>query len=359
MRRTAIRAGLVGLLLGATVVYGNLEKRVIVRIEGQIRPVKTFALTVGDALQRAGIPVGPEDRVAPELGRRLRDGLHIRIDRAKPVTITLNGKPRRVVVTALTVDDMLREIALRSSMRDFVGASRSARVYPGMTLEYRQAAGVTVVHDDEKDRVVTNAASVKTMLSELKISLGPKDKVQPSLSAYPVDGMTVKVLRVGERKEQREREIAFATKTRRDRSIEYARRIVVQKGRPGLKVYRYLSTYVDGVRVKRKLLGVSTTRKAVPTIIAVGTRFPWCACNRGSQNGVASWYDAEGLTAAHKTLPFGTVVKVTNLATGRSVNVVIRDRGPYVRGRVIDMSANAYARLARLGSGVVRVTVRW
>jgi rare lipoprotein A len=49
----------------------------------------------------------------------------------------------------------------------------------------------------------------------------------------------------------------------------------------------------------------------------------------------------EEMTAAHRTLPFGTVLKVTNLANGKSVKVVINDRGPYVRGRIIDLSRAA------------------
>ena len=52
-------------------------------------------------------------------------------------------------------------------------------------------------------------------------------------------------------------------------------------------------------------------------------------------------YDKQGLTAAHRTLPFGTGVKVTNLDNNRSVHVVITDRGPYVGGRIIDLSEAA------------------
>lgn len=358
--KTAVaRAGLVCLLVSATLVYVQLEKNVTVRIEGEIRPVKTFALTVGDALHRAGIAVGEADRVTPALDTRVHEGSQIKIVRAKPVTIILNGKPREVVVTASTVDEVIRQVALRSSMRDFVGASRSARVYPGMTIEYRQAVGVTVVHDETSERVITNAPTVRQMLGELNIKLGEKDKVQPGLDAYPTHGMTVKVLRVGERKETVEKVLPAPTTTKRSTDVEFGVTKVIQEGRPGLKVTRYLSTYVDGKRVKRKLLESKIVRKAVPRVVAIGAGFPKCPCNKGTQEGVASWYDAYGLTAAHKTLPKGTVVKVTNLENGKSVNVVIRDRGPYVKGRIIDLSDNAFSRLAPLGKGVVRVKITY
>jgi len=66
-------------------------------------------------------------------------------------------------------------------------------------------------------------------------------------------------------------------------------------------------------------------------------------------------YDPERLTAAHRTLPFGTRVRVTNLENGRSVVVRINDRGPYGKGRVIDLSLRAARRLDFVEKGVTRV----
>jgi peptidoglycan lytic transglycosylase len=63
------------------------------------------------------------------------------------------------------------------------------------------------------------------------------------------------------------------------------------------------------------------------------------------------------LTAAHRTLPFGTRVLVTNLRNGRSVTVRINDRGPYGRGRIIDVSVAAARELGMIGSGTAMVTV--
>lgn len=64
------------------------------------------------------------------------------------------------------------------------------------------------------------------------------------------------------------------------------------------------------------------------------------------------------LTAASKTLPLGTKVQVTNLANGRTVHVTINDRGPYVRGRVIDLTPRAADALAMRHDGLARVEIR-
>lgn len=271
----------------------------------------------------------------------------------------MNGKIQRAVVTSMTVGEVLDELRLRGGLIDFVGPSRGASVKPGMTIEYRQAVALTVVHDGRKDGVITNAATVRTMLAEIGVRLVGGDRVTPSLDARPADGMTVKIIRVGTRRESVERAIRFQTVTKRVRSLEYGTSKVIHQGRDGLKRTNYLTTYVDGKRTKRKLLGTTIVEQPVPKLIHVGIGFPTCRCNRGSELGKATWYHARGLTAAHKTLPFGTVVKVVDLQTGRSVNVVIRDRGPYGDGRIIDLSHNAFSRLRPLGTGIVRVKIYW
>ena len=80
--------------------------------------------------------------------------------------------------------------------------------------------------------------------------------------------------------------------------------------------------------------------------------------SKGYQGRVASGgrYDPVKFTAAHKTLPFGTRVRVTDRKTHRSVVVVITDRGPYNKGRVIDLSMAAAKQLGMLGRGVINVT---
>ncbi len=63
------------------------------------------------------------------------------------------------------------------------------------------------------------------------------------------------------------------------------------------------------------------------------------------------------LTAAHRTLPFGTRVKVTNVKNNRSVKVRINDRGPFVKGRVIDLTRSAFSSIGNLKSGLINVKV--
>ncbi|MBF4805419.1 MAG: septal ring lytic transglycosylase RlpA family protein [Pseudoleptotrichia goodfellowii] len=66
-------------------------------------------------------------------------------------------------------------------------------------------------------------------------------------------------------------------------------------------------------------------------------------------------FDTYKLTAAHKTLPFGTRVRVTNLSNGKSVVVRINNRGPYSKGRIIDLSQAAFSKIENMSKGVTKV----
>jgi peptidoglycan lytic transglycosylase len=113
----------------------------------------------------------------------------------------------------------------------------------------------------------------------------------------------------------------------------------------------------------------SIRRMFIATLVAVS--FAAIGGSASAETGRASWYaltsktasgercDPGALTAAHRTLPFGTKVKVENLRNGRSVVVRINDRGPFVAGRIIDLTKAAAGKLGFINSGVtsVRLTV--
>ncbi|MFB2895941.1 septal ring lytic transglycosylase RlpA family protein [Aerosakkonemataceae cyanobacterium BLCC-F50] len=97
----------------------------------------------------------------------------------------------------------------------------------------------------------------------------------------------------------------------------------------------------------------------LPTVRAVlGGLASWYGPGfHGNRSASGERYNQEALTAAHRSLPFGTMVRVTNLRNGLSVVVRINDRGPFSRGRIIDLSAASARIIGLKGTGVARVTV--
>ncbi len=79
----------------------------------------------------------------------------------------------------------------------------------------------------------------------------------------------------------------------------------------------------------------------------------------GRKTASGAVFKQSKLTAAHKTLPFGTRVKVKNQTNGKTVKVVINDRGPFVQGRIIDLSKKAAKRLDMVNAGVTPVTIKY
>ena len=113
------------------------------------------------------------------------------------------------------------------------------------------------------------------------------------------------------------------------------------------------------------------------SVVVVGVALGLAFYGPYYEMGIASWYgpgfhgnltangevyDMHEVSAAHKTLPFGTVVRVVEIETGRSIVVRINDRGPFVEGRIIDLSRGAAEQLGIIDKGITRVglrIVRW
>jgi rare lipoprotein A len=113
----------------------------------------------------------------------------------------------------------------------------------------------------------------------------------------------------------------------------------------------------------RHVAATSTAKKTTVTTVRVATKRVTTTTTTtrppNQQTGEASWYDASTGTCAHRTLAFGTVVTVTNLANGRTVKCTVTDRGPYESGRIIDLAKTTFDDLAPPATGVIDVRITW
>lgn len=135
-----------------------------------------------------------------------------------------------------------------------------------------------------------------------------------------------------------------------------------------------LALLISGCATRRPITSPSTTAPSPnPPATVPGTapsRPPRATPGEFTEEGVASWYgvpfngrrtsngeiyDMHQLTAAHRTLPFNAIVRVTNLNNGKQVNVRINDRGPFVANRVIDLSYSAAEAIGMVGPGTAEV----
>jgi hypothetical protein len=206
--------------------------------------------------------------------------------------------------------------------------------------------------------ILTNASTVRELLSAMGIEPDGEDRVLPSPRTPLHPGMSVRYADVELRTRDFDVPIPFTTSTTYSDMLDPGEVRVTEQGRVGLMVETYRVKLVNGEVVGRVLLDRRLIHEAITQRRVIGHRENG---SHGTQAGEASWYDAPGTgyTAAHPSLPFGTVVTVTNLSNGESVKVVINDRGPF-GGRIIDLSPEAFdAITGYLGQGVCQVRLSW
>ncbi|MCA1830429.1 MAG: ubiquitin-like domain-containing protein [Actinobacteria bacterium] len=308
--RAVARALVVLLALAAPIAAFAGEHNVQIDVEGRTKSVRTYAVTAKALLQRQGIKVRRTDLVLP--AHRLRDGDRVVFRRAKHLTVVVDGHRRRVLAHGLSVGEAMRDLGLVAGPKDHVWPDPQTKLTPSTEIYVRNAIHAVVRVDGLRRDIVSSADSVRHLLRQANIWVGGDDYVFPSRSAVPYDGMWIRVVRVRRITETRSVTIPYSYITRQDSSLASGERRVVQDGREGLSYERYSVLIEDGTRVSETLLDRQTVRYAHDYIVRVGTKAPEFHGSGGSNEGEASWFAADGLIAAHRTLPIGSTVKVTD-----------------------------------------------
>ncbi|MEC5147807.1 septal ring lytic transglycosylase RlpA family protein [Chitinophaga sp. 212800010-3] len=120
-----------------------------------------------------------------------------------------------------------------------------------------------------------------------------------------------------------------------------------------------LQASIRGCFAPLLFLLMATTSSCSRKIMETGKASYYADSFDGRKTASGEVFRQRRLTAAHRSLPFGTKVTVTNVSNGRSVKVRINDRGPFVTGRIIDLSHRAAAKLGMLNTGVANVEVKY
>jgi uncharacterized protein YabE (DUF348 family) len=371
VRRLWARKAMANVTLAASALfvvggYFAVQKTVTLVIEGEPTPVRTMSSSVGELLESHDIVVGERGLVVPPEATPLADGMTVVVDHRyfAPVPTGVQPSIPSGSTAAPTgvgawvmegVDGSATLLAARATEDWFSAGEPVGR--PDVT------AAVVVVLGKDHD-VLTNAATVGELLSAMGIEPDRNDRVLPSPRAPLHHDDVVRVVSIEYRTRVVDVPIPFTTHTTYTDDLRPGQKRVTEQGRNGVMEETYRVKIVDGEIASRHLLDRSVVQTAVAEEREVGRRdldTERTSTDGGTQVGEASWYSfapGDGLTAAHPWLAYGTVVTVTNVANGRTVQVVINDRGPF-GGRIIDLSDEAFARIAPLTQGVARVRLTW
>jgi len=362
------------LLVGGLSAYGASEamaSEVIVSVDGQQSDVKTLAPTVGQVLAERGINVGEHDTVVPSQASKVSKGSEISVRYGRPITVTIDGKQTTMWTTATTVDEALGMFGIDSGAT--ISTSRSATISrEGISINVSSPRNVSVTVDGTT-KTVTAIGTVADALRAAGVTLDTHDEVTPDLSTALSDDTAIAIVRVEIRTVSKTVAVPYTTTTQNDATLASGTKKVTTPGVNGTATETWEQTVRDGQVADEVRVSSVITTDAQAQVTLIGTKAAVSAATSttapaaGNSCGV-SWYatgtktadgeafNPDGLTAASKTLPFNTMVKVTNPANGKSVTVRINDRGPYVTGRCLDLARGAFSQIASLGTGAITAT---
>lgn len=272
----------------------------------------------------------------------------------KKITLVDDGLAFKVYSRANTAGDFLEEQKLALKEKDNMVPSRNAKIYSGAIIHIERAKKIKIAADGKKIESYTLQKKVEDAVWENGVILNRLDIADPSRGAPVYDGISVKITRINIEEIVAVENIDFKTITENDNKLGWREEKIKQKGEKGTKEIKYRITYNDGKEISRKVLETKIVKEPVMKKIIKGT---YVELGK-SHKGLGTWYSYTGtLSAASPWLPMGSYAKVTNPANGKSVIVKINDRGPFGKGRIIDLDKVAFQKIASLGAGVINVKV--
>lgn len=255
-------------------------------------------------------------------------------------------------ISSMTIGELLEKQKLTLKDGDTIFPDQSGMLIPNMRIYITRAQEISVTADGETKKFRTQAKNIEDAVRDGKILLDEDDIVKPSRESFVLSDMHITITRVKIEEKIVDKDIPFTKKANEDKDLSWRKTIVTQKGEKGIERQTYRVSSHDGKEVNRKLLKTEVIKEPVAEVVTQGT---YVKLGK-SHTGAASWYAWTGtMAAANPWLPKGSYVKVTNVDNGKSVIVVINDRGPFVPGRIIDLDKVAFQKIASIGAGVINV----
>ena len=385
----AVAGGVALTIAGGVAVAMALHKNdVTLSVDGESHNLSVREDTVQQVLEKDGITVGEHDVVAPSLETKVTNGMEISVLYGRQLQLTVDGEARTVWTTSRTVDDALTQLNLNDPDSK-LSTSRSAAIgREGLSFNISTPKNVTV--DAAGTPVELRVAgTVGDALTAAKVTPDEDDVVTPAADTSLTDGLAISYTNVEKRATTKEEAVPFEKKEEKSDELEEGKTKVTTEGVNGVKTQNFVEVYHNGTLVSSELQNEQVTKEPVAQVTKVGTKKASKSSDDSSESSKSSdsgsgsgggdlspasgsscqasyyWqeqttasgerFNPSDLTAAHKTRPLGSKVKVTNPSNGKTVVVRINDRGPYVAGRCLDLSKAAMETIGGTSSGVITV----
>lgn len=266
-------AGTIGLLAIGGGTAAAMAKHVTITVDGEQRQVTTLAGSVQGALSSAGLQTGAHDVLAPAADTQIADGAQIALERARLLTLTINGQQRDVWTTADTVDEALQQLgedpntlqlsADRSREIPLTGLTVTANDLHTVSLSDNGAAAVAVQ---------TGALTVADLLAAQNITLAATDTVTPDVGTAVTDGLQVTITRIAVTTTTESVDVPPTDQQIDDPAIDKGTTVVAVAGTPGKQDVVTQVTTTNGVETGRQEVSRTTVTEATPNQVHVGSK---------------------------------------------------------------------------------------
>lgn len=271
-------------LTDRTAVHLRLARAITFDLHGVQQTVYSHAPTVQDFLYEHGVSLRAEDhlyldgqRISPETpfpaaGLFQRPQARVKIVRATPLTVELDGVTLRLFTSAATLADALREEGIALYPEDLVSPRLNTPVAPNMRVSIRRATPFSVQVDGQTLTARTHAETVADALTELGVTVQPLDRVEPPLDTPLTDNTAITITRVQHETIIEREPIPFQRVLVPDPTLELDTFVVREEGQPGTLAREILVVYENGEERARLVQREWVEQEPVNRVVAYGTK---------------------------------------------------------------------------------------
>jgi uncharacterized protein YabE (DUF348 family) len=266
-------AGTIGLLAVGGGTAAAMAKHVTITVDGEQRQVTTLAGSVQGALSSAGLQTSEHDVLAPAADTQIADGAQIALERARLLTLTINGQQRDIWTTADTVDDALRQLGQDPSTLE-LSADRSREIpLTGLTVTANDLHTVSLSDAGAAATTVqTGALTVADLLAAQGITLGATDTVTPDVTTAVTEGLQVTVTRIAVTTVTESIDLPPSDQQVDDPALDKGTTVVAVAGTPGKQDVVTQVTTTNGVESARQEISRTTVTEPTPNQVHVGSK---------------------------------------------------------------------------------------
>ncbi|WP_019244521.1 MULTISPECIES: G5 and 3D domain-containing protein [Bacillus] len=267
-----ITSFLVFLVVSGTLLYHGTKKTVALTLDGKETIVSTHASTIEELLTELEIPLSQKDYLYPASHTKVSNQLQITWNPAKEVKVVEGDKEKSIWTTAKTVGEFLEEQKIQLSNNDKISPETNTAIKDHMNITIDRAFILQVVDGGVSKKVWSTSTTVADFLKEQGISVQPMDRVEPSLDDSVKPNSVVNVVRVKKVTDVVEEPINYEVISKKDSNLAEGSEKVISEGLNGLVSNQYEVITENGKEVKRSLIAKQVVREKRDKVVAVGTK---------------------------------------------------------------------------------------